>query len=193
MNNGTSVREGISRVHDLEGGNVSKEFPLCPRVARAAGASEVTTRLVRCEGGCSAGGPGRGRPRRRGAQRLALPNTLLPGSALLPAKRGRCHSYRHSQERRGRAREYVIPSATLLRASRLFRVRDPRPASPALQLRASPARALPRSAPARCPPGRAGEPARRMRGAGPAAGLVSPPPPLLPLPPPCRQVWERRS
>ena len=92
--------------------------------------------------------------------------------------------------RGGRVRAYVIPSATLLRASRLFRERDPPPASQALHLRASPARALPLSAPARCPPGRAGEPARRMRGAGPAAALVSSPPPSLPLPPPCRQVWE---
>lgn len=52
--------------------------------------------LRRCPGpgraGAAAGRPSAG---------AALPPTLRPGSALLKARRGRCHSYRHSLEKRG--------------------------------------------------------------------------------------------
>lgn len=120
--------------------------------------SEVVTRLVVCEGGCFSGCLGLGGAPEKWSAGVARPPTRPPGGRLHSARRGRCHSYRRSRTRRGRARA----------TSFLARRRSAPPASlgcktlgPPPELSTctpAPASPLPVSAQARCPPGRAGGP-----------------------------------
>ena len=104
----TLVRKGISRVHDLEGGNFPKTSPVpegCRRDWYFRGRDAfgclgrwLLRRLTPAGGGEA-----------EQSAEAALPPTQLPNGALLSGRRGRCHSYRHSQPRRGRVRATSFP------------------------------------------------------------------------------------
>ena len=152
----TLVRKGISRVHELEGGKCSKHLSY----ARGLEEEQVFQRSWRVWSAGKVAAPrmtGSGGGDAQASAGAALPPTPLPSSTLPRGLWSRCHGYRHSLERRGRALAYVIPSATLApRLPPLSGVRAPRPASQALHLRALPPPVPSRgSAPARFPPGRA--------------------------------------